>query len=68
MHEDEYLDAAYEDRTCGPDMEEQDCEEREPTEEELAELDRDFLLEQQELEDFEGLNGPFEDYNDAGDW
>jgi hypothetical protein len=33
-----------------------------------AELAADIILERQELEDFEGLNGPFEDFNDGGDW
>lgn len=61
MYEDEYLDAAYEDRTCLPEMEdvynEQDDYEEE-REDYDAEADRDYLLEQQELEDYENFYGP----------
>ncbi len=45
--------------------------EREPTEEELAEIEaemaQDVMLERQELEDFENHYGPC-DYDDGGEW
>lgn len=33
-----------------------------------AELAQDIQLERQELEDFEGLNGPFDHLDDGGEW
>ena len=78
--EDSYLDAAYEDRTCLPDFE----DEREVSQEELDwldeqdrltdeeleaqdERDRDRLLAEQELQDFENHYGPCDDY-DGPEW
>jgi hypothetical protein len=48
------------------EMEEFEVIEREPTEQELAEIEAegDFLLEQQELEDYESHYGPV-DYDDV---
>jgi hypothetical protein len=71
MYEDEYLDAAYEDRTCGPEMED-DYNDQDDYEEERedydAELDHDILLERQELEDFENFYGPCGYDDGGGEW
>ena len=62
MYEDDYLDAAYEDRTELPDYDERDYVDYDAD----YERDQDYLLEQQELEDFEQADEYFNhyDYND----
>jgi len=76
MYEDEHLEAAYEDRFYEDDNMEADYEDAhchddyddrddfDPDYDE--ELERDMLLEQQELEDFEGCSS-FEDF-ERDDW
>lgn len=64
-YEDSYLDTSYEDRTELPydDRDYDDDEDREDRDEDQAEYDRDVILAQQELEDYE--NCPYDDGNDA---
>jgi hypothetical protein len=62
MYEDEHLEADYEDRHYADDYPDDYDDNYD------AELAQDMILERQELEDFEGLNGPFEDFFDGGDW
>lgn len=73
--EDSWLDSYWEDRLGGggydePERDWDDRDDREDWEDEDdddGERDRDIILERQELEDYEGLSGPFEDM-DCGDW